>query len=196
MDVTPPPGPAAPPALDRPYLLERVDEAAVVQLYADGFSPLPLDQKILLWHLYNAAIAGRDIFYDQRYGHNLDMRDVLEAVLRHPGDDTETFAEVRRYTKLFWVNTGPYNNLTARKFVLNVAPEKFAAMVHAAARQGARLPRRRGESVDQLLARLAPMFFDRPRLTPRIVVAWRRWRVSCCIVGSISTRVRDVVPTA
>ena len=72
MDVTPSPGPAAPPALGRPYLLERVDEAAVVQLYADGFSPLPLDQKILLWHLYNAAIAGRDIFYDQRYGHNLD----------------------------------------------------------------------------------------------------------------------------
>ena len=160
MDLTPSPGPTAPPALGRPYLLERVDEAAVVQLYADGFSPLPLDQKILLWHLYNAAIAGRDIFYDQRYGHNLDMRDVLEAVLRHPGDDTEAFAEVQRYTKLFWVNTGPYNNLTARKFVLNVAPEKFAAMVHAAAREGARLPLRHGESVDQLLARLAPMFFD------------------------------------
>jgi dipeptidyl-peptidase-3 len=157
MDLTPPAGLAAPP---RPYLLERIDEAAVVQLYADGFSPLPLDQKILLWHLYNAAIAGRDIFYDQRYAHNLDMRDVLEAVLRHPGDDTDTLSEVERYTKLFWVNTGPYNNLTARKFILNVAPEGFAAMVHAAARQGAHLPLRCGESVDQLLARLAPMFFD------------------------------------
>ena len=63
----------------RRYLLERVDEAAVVQLYADGFEELPVNQRILIWHLYQAAIAGRDIFYDQRYAHNLDMRDVLEA---------------------------------------------------------------------------------------------------------------------
>ena len=32
----------------RPYLLERVDDAAVVQLYADGFAALPLEQKILI----------------------------------------------------------------------------------------------------------------------------------------------------
>src|SRR5436190_13658487 len=61
---------AAPPA-ERQYLLERVDDAAVVQLYADGFAALPLDQKALIWHLYQAAIAGRDIYYDQRYAHSL-----------------------------------------------------------------------------------------------------------------------------
>ena len=32
-------------------------------------------------------------------------------------------AEIQRYTKLFWINTGPYNNLTARKFVLTCTPE-------------------------------------------------------------------------
>jgi dipeptidyl-peptidase-3 len=145
---------------ERRYLLERVDEAAVVQLYADGFTALPLDQKVLLWHLYQAAIAGRDIFYDQRYAHNLDMRDVLEAIVAHPGDDAETAAEIERYTKLFWVNSGPYNNLTARKFVLTCAPERFAAAAHAAAARGATFPVRRGESLDQLLDRLKPMFFD------------------------------------
>ncbi len=75
--------PHAPPA-DRKYLLERVDDAAVAQLYADGFPTLPLDQKILIWHLYQAALAGRDIYYDQRYAHNLEMRDVLEEILTHP----------------------------------------------------------------------------------------------------------------
>jgi dipeptidyl-peptidase-3 len=144
----------------RTYLLERVDEAAVVQLYADGFAALPLDQKTLIWHLYNAAIAGRDIFYDQRYAHNLDMRDVLEAILSQPNDDVETLADVRRYTKLFWVNSGPYNNLTARKFVLACAPGKFAALAHAAASRGARFPLRNGESLAELLSRLDPMFFD------------------------------------
>ena len=53
--------PASTDATDeRPYLLERVDDAAVVQLYADGFAALPLRQKALIYHLYGAAIAGRD----------------------------------------------------------------------------------------------------------------------------------------
>src|SRR5688572_7573615 len=94
---------AAPP--ERKYLLERVDDAAVVQLYADGFSALPLVQKQLIYHLYQAALAGRDIFYDQRYAHNLAMRDVLEEILTHPaGIEAGTLAEIQRYAKLFWIN--------------------------------------------------------------------------------------------
>jgi dipeptidyl-peptidase III len=146
---------------ERLYLLERIDEAAVVQLYADGFAALPPGDKTLVWHLYQAAIAGRDIFYDQRYAHSLEMRDLIEAVLTHAAHvDAQTHAEVERYTKLFWINSGPYNNLTARKFVLACTPDAFGAAVRAAAADGARLPLHAGESIDDLLRRLAPMFFD------------------------------------
>jgi dipeptidyl-peptidase-3 len=146
---------------DRKYLLERVDDAAVVQLYADGFSALPLDQKQLIYHLYLAAVAGRDIYYDQRYAHNLEMRDVLEEILTHSsGVDAQTLAEIQRYTKLFWLNTGPHNNLTARKFVLKTTPAAFAAAAKAAEKAGARFPLASGESLEALLKRLEPMFFD------------------------------------
>jgi dipeptidyl-peptidase-3 len=107
---------------ERKYLLEQVDDAAVVQVYADGFDALPLNDKVLIWHLYQAALAGRDIYYDQRYRHSLAMRRILEGILRDPkGLTPEQLAEVRRYTKLFWINSGPYNNLTARKFALSPA---------------------------------------------------------------------------
>ena len=43
----------------------------MVQLYADGFSALPLKQKTLIWHLYEAALAGRDIFIDQKHSNAL-----------------------------------------------------------------------------------------------------------------------------
>jgi dipeptidyl-peptidase-3 len=149
----------APP--DRKYLLERVDDAAVAQLYADGFNELPLDQKTLIWHLYQSAIAGRDIYYDQRYAHNLEMRDVLEEIVTHPqGIDAATLAEITRYTKLFWLNTGPYNNLTARKFVLKCTPDAFAAAARAAQKSGAKFPLKAGETLDALLARMRPLFFD------------------------------------
>src|SRR5687767_2720458 len=81
------PAPAAPPAAapaDRKYLLERVDDASVVQLYADGFSALPLKQKTLIWHLYEATLAGRDIFIDQKHRDALAMREILEPIVAHP----------------------------------------------------------------------------------------------------------------
>jgi dipeptidyl-peptidase-3 len=152
------PIPAAAHVDTRPYLLERVDEAAVVQLYADGFAALPTREKILIYHLYQAALAGRDIYYDQRYAHNLEMRDLLEEILTHAdGVDGETLDEILRYTKLFWINSGPYNNLTARKFVMKCAPSAFEAAARQAAANGARIPSE--------VARLAPLFFD-PNVDP------------------------------
>jgi dipeptidyl-peptidase III len=154
------------PPADRKYLLERVDDAAVAQLYADGFAALPLDQKLLIWHLYGAALAGRDIYYDQRYPHNLEMRDVLEEIVTHAGGvDQTTLTEILRYTKLFWLNTGPHNNLTARKFVLKCEPRAFAAAAHAAASAGATFPLKNGETLDAMLDRLQPLFFD-PSVDP------------------------------
>jgi dipeptidyl-peptidase III len=147
--------------LNRQYLLEQIDEAAVVQLYADGFASLATEEKILVWHLYQAALAGRDIYYDQRYRHNLEMRDVLEAVLTHAaGIDGAVLDEWTRYTKLFWLNTGPHNNLTARKFGLKLSPEAFVAACETAAANGAPLPRRPGESAAAMAARLSPLFLD------------------------------------
>ena len=145
----------------RRYLLESVDDAAVVQLYADGFASLDLRDKILVWHLYRAAIAGRDIYYDQRYAHNLDMRELLEALLTHGASvDARVLAEIRRYTKLFWLNTGPYNNLTARKFVLRLTREELLEALTAARRDGAAIVTRPGESLAALVDRMAPLFFD------------------------------------
>ena len=168
--TSPAPAAIAAPA-EHKYLLERIDDAAIVQVYADAFKELSLKEKTLVWHLYQAALAGRDIFYDQRYGHNLEMRDVLEAVLTHKtglvGVDAKTLSEIERYTKLFWVNTGPYNNLTARKFVLACTPDAFAAAAHAAEKAGAVFPLKDGETLDGLLTRLQPMFFD-PSVDPMV----------------------------
>jgi dipeptidyl-peptidase-3 len=146
---------------DRRYRLEQIDDAAVVQLYADGFAKLTHDEKVLVWHLYRAALAGRDIYYDQRYRHNLAMRDILEEIITHAdGIELSALAEITRYTKLFWINSGPYNNLTARKFVLRLPLDRFIAAAQTAAANGARLPAGAKESIAALIERVAPMFLD------------------------------------
>ena len=163
-----PPAASAEPPANRKYLLERIDDAAVVQLYADGFAALPLKEKTLIWHLSEAAIAGRDIFFDQKHRSALEMRRILEQIVTHPqGVDAATLSEIQRYTKLFWINNGPYNNLTARKFVLKCPPQAFAAAAKAAAQSGATFATPSGESLDAMLARLQPMFFN-PNVDPMV----------------------------
>ena len=145
----------------RPYLLEQIGEAAVVQLYADGFDKLTLREKTLVWHMYQAAIAGRDIYYDQRHRHNLGIRDLLEAVLTHAeGVPPDTVAELTRYTKLFWLNTGPYNNLTARKFLLDLDRDRLVEAMTIAAGHGADFKLADGETIGDRVARFARVLFD------------------------------------
>ena len=162
------------PAAEKKYLLERVDDAAIVQLYADGFSELPLNEKRLIYHLSQAAIAGRDIYWDQRHRHNLEMRQLLEQILSHSaGIDPATLAEIQRYAKLFFLNTGPYNNLTARKFLLTCTPDALVAAAAQAAKNGATFPATTADrttpdaALAALLTRLRPMFFD-PGFEPMV----------------------------
>jgi dipeptidyl-peptidase-3 len=153
---------------DRRYLLEQIDDAAVVQLYADGFEKLSLKEKTLVWHLYRAALAGRDIYYDQRHRLNLGIRRMLEQILRHSkGIPADTLKELTRYTKLFWLNTGPYNNLTARKFLLDLDRKRVIEAIEVAAINGAKFELEKRESIAKRVEKYARMFFD-PDFEPMV----------------------------
>jgi len=145
----------------RQYLLERVDDVAVVQLYADGFDKLPLREKILTYHLYQAAVAGRDIFVHQKYEHALALRDLFEALYTHgDGVEPDTRSAIERYTKLLWLNNGPHNPITGRKNVLTCRPEALREAMEQAEAAGAVLPKAQGESTAELLSRWQAILFD------------------------------------
>ena len=155
---------------DRPYLLERVGDTAIVQVYADGFERLSLQEKLLAWHLAQAAIAGRDIYVRQRCAEGIEIRELMEELLTHAENmDRAELGRIRNYLVRFWVNNSPYDSLSARKFVLEGSAEDLARAVRSAAAAGARFPLRAGESVDALLARLNPMLFD-PEHRPMVTV--------------------------
>ncbi len=121
------------------YLLERVGPAAVVQLYADAFHTLSPRDRRLAWHLYEAALAGRDIYYDQRYEHALAMRDAIEALFQARASlEPATADAIARYTKLFWINSGPYEHITSRKFVLELTREQLLTALRTVMQSGPR----------------------------------------------------------
>ncbi|AMY12941.1 Peptidase family M49 [Luteitalea pratensis] len=126
---------------DIPYLLERVGPAAVVQLHAEAFARLCLRDKCLAWHLYEAALSGRDIYYDQRYEHGLVMRGVIEALfVGRASLEPAVAAAIERYTRLFWINSGPYEHITSRKFVLELSRVQLLAAIEAVRASGQFVP--------------------------------------------------------
>lgn len=155
------------PAVSSPrrVLLERVEEAAIVQLYCDGFAALSLREKRLAWHLYLAALAGRDIYFDQRYAHGLEMRAMLEPLVTQAARfEPGVGAAIRTYAKRFWMHSGPFNSLTARRFVLGLTLDQWNRAVSLAAAAGA-FPGQPLEEVQTRAARLAPLFLD-PAIHP------------------------------
>ena len=166
--MAPSKAPAPAPAQERKYLLERVDDVAVVQVYADGFERLSAKDKILCWHLYQAALAGRDIYMTQRSAEGTDVRDMCEEILTHSKDiDATTLDHVRHYMKLFWVNNSPYNNVTTHKNLMQGNPRSLAQAAEQALKNGAKLPMRQGEDARVLVRRLAPILFD-PDFKPMV----------------------------
>lgn len=158
--------PKQPEVPERRYAIEKlqmgdVGPVRIVQLYADGFEKLSLKEKIFTYHLYRSAIAARDIAVDQRHRHALEVRELLEAVVRHPkGIDPAVLGQITLYTKLFWVNNSMYDNITARKFVMPCRFEDFSAAVSAAMKNGAAVTLRKNETLAKKLERLRPSLFD------------------------------------
>ncbi|HEX5052148.1 MAG TPA: dihydrofolate reductase, partial [Planctomycetota bacterium] len=149
---------AAPQDATRRYELDRVDTSAVVQLYADGFDALTANDKLLAFHLVQAAIAGRDITLDQRFALNLPIRCVLESL--YLTKDTlpgPVRAEVERYTKLFWIHNGIHNNLSTKKELFRLDHEQFVAAVQNAASHGQPIAAERlapAKDIDEIFAAL------------------------------------------
>ena len=126
---------------DSRVLLDRVGDTAIAQLRADGFHELTPAERVLCYHLTEAAIAGRDICLDQRFAYALQIRAVLEEMFVHRSAmDTTAREELERYTKLFWVHSGIHHNLSTRKLPFGLTEPQFLAAAEQARADGAELP--------------------------------------------------------
>jgi dipeptidyl-peptidase-3 len=145
----------------RPYLLETIGEFAVARVYADGFEELSPRERALAYYLSRAAIAGRDIYYDQMGRSNLEARDLLEEILTHPrGVPEGTLGRLHAYLKLFWINNGNHNERTKLKFVPEFTFEQLEQAARIAVGNGARIRLALGETLESKLRRLRPVLFD------------------------------------
>jgi dipeptidyl-peptidase-3 len=137
-------------------------DALVVGVEAPGFEDLSPREKRFAYLLYRAAIPGNVIAYDQSHRDADPIVRLLEACFAHAdGLDAAARAAVHEYLKLLWLHHGPYHHHTHAKFTPpSLTPAMLAAAARHAAKRGAELPLRRGETPEALLARLERSIFD------------------------------------
>jgi dipeptidyl-peptidase III len=151
----------------RRYLIETQNGIALVQLYADGFEELSLQEKLLAYYLYKAAVAGRDITYDQNHRHALTIRNMLDQVLSHPlGLDPEVEQKIQQYARLFWLNNGPYYERNKTKFTAEFTLGEWVEALGVARANGADFSFAK-PSLEQVVADVEDTMFN-PLVEPKV----------------------------
>ena len=144
-------------------LLDTFADLQILQYELPGWDKLDLRQKTFIYYLSEAALAGRDIIYDQHCKYNLAVRKTLEAVIgNYNGDkssaDWKAFEE---YAKRVWFSNGIHHHYNEGKIIPGFSETYFAELVKACSAESLPMP------ADELLTTLTPVMFDPQVLSKR-----------------------------
>ncbi len=118
-------------------VVDRFADIEVMRYAVPGFEELSLDQKKLIYHLTEAALAGRDILWDQNGRYNLAVRDLLEDLYKnYKGDRNEAgFKAFEIYLKQVEFGNGVYHHYSTDKFIPGFTAEWLDGAMAAAGLQ-------------------------------------------------------------
>ena len=145
---------------DFTYVAEQFADLRVLRYKIEDFDQLSLQQKELLYYLYEAALCGRDITWDQNYKYNLTIRKLLEAIVSDETNDLNNpeYQKFLVYAKRVWFSSGIHHHYSSDKFVPECSKEFFTELVHKV--EPAKLPLINGESIDNFISFITPIIFD------------------------------------
>lgn len=150
------------------YSGERFADIQMLRYRLNGFESLSLRQKLYVYYLSKATLAGRDITTDQFGFYNLDIRKVLEAVyVNYQGNkECEDFIAMTIYLMRIWFSNGIYHHYGSEKFVPGFSPAFLLDAMKSI--EPSLLPLTEGETVEGLFDRLKFAIFD-PSFQPKKV---------------------------
>ena len=159
--------PAAPAAAFA-YADEKFADIQLLRYKVEGFEDLTLRQKTYIYYLQEAALAGRDILFDQNGRYNLRIRHLLEALYTHyegPTDDA-FYQQLAVYLKRVWFSSGIHHHYGCEKFLPEFSPEALRAAIDRLPE--ALLPLAEGQSRAEFCDELFPVIFDPEVMAMRV----------------------------
>jgi dipeptidyl-peptidase-3 len=149
------------PQKEREYLVEQIYDLVVYRVYGDGFEELSVKDQLLAYWLTQAAIAGRDIFYQQMHHKDLDIRRVLDSILSaSEGINEELIQKIKHYAYRFWDSSSNYDQRTFKKFLPKFTYKELGRAAQKAYDNGADFGLKEGETLDGLLEGVKDAMFN------------------------------------
>jgi dipeptidyl-peptidase-3 len=147
---------------------ESFADLQVLRYQVPGFAGLSLQQKQLAYYLYEAALCGRDIIYDQKSKYGILLRKTLENAYSNYKGDTAT-ADWKKFTEYcgrVWFSNGNHHHYGNEKFIPACSFDYFSSVVKGS--DTSSLPKEDGETVSAFLTLIKPIIYD-PKLEPKVV---------------------------
>ncbi len=142
------------------HIVEQFADLRILRYQVQDFDKLNLQTKTLLYYLYQAALSGRDIIYDQNFKYNLSIRKTLEAIVKHYKGDTENteYKQLLTYTKRVWFSNGIHHHYSTDKFLPECSDSFFASVVQSI--DDAELPLQANQTKADYIKLITPIIFD------------------------------------
>ncbi|WP_297762547.1 dihydrofolate reductase [uncultured Muriicola sp.] len=114
------------------YVVEQFADIQILRYQIPGFNELSIEQKKLVYYLYQAGLAGRDIMWDQNYRHNLQIRAALESVYENYSGDkgSDNWKAFETYLKRVWFSNGIHHHYSNDKLVPGFSPEYLTELLN------------------------------------------------------------------
>ena len=158
------------PAYDSSFKVEAESFAdlQLLRYQVPGFSNLTLPQKQLAYYLYEAALCGRDIIYEQKSRYGILLRKTLEQMYStFKGDkNSDDWKKLEEYCGRVWFSNGNYHHYSNDKFIPACSYDYFIQVAKNC--DTIQLPKESGESVDAFLNRIKPIVSD-IKFQPKLV---------------------------
>ena len=151
---------AAAPATDIPIVLDTFADLQVLHYELPGWDQLSLRQKTFIYYLGEAALAGRDIIYDQHCQYNLTVRKTLEAIENsYTGDrNSADWKAFEVYAKRVWFSNGIHHHYNETKILPGFPAAYLAQLISNS--DAKILPLQANETPAAFASRLTPVLFD------------------------------------
>ena len=150
------------------YADERFADIQLLRYRLDGFEQLPLEKKMYIYCLSQAALWGRDITFDQFGRYNLKIRKVLETVVTSPLADRSAadFKALEVYLKRVWFSSGIHHHYGQDKFMPDFSEQWFRGIAKDCLVADGSFGD--NDDVERLVGELAHVMFD-PEVDPKRV---------------------------
>lgn len=109
------------------YKVDQFADLAILRYQIPGWEELTLKEKELVYYLTQAGLAGRDIMWDQKYRHNLEIRSALENIYRNfnGNKNSDNWNAFEVYLKRIWFSNGIHHHYSNDKMRPGFSKEYF-----------------------------------------------------------------------